>query len=281
MIYASGSLKLKEVSTVSEGEINDNYLVKEEGSENGILYSLVLIKDHRTVRTLLDVIRTAKVQGDSPITDKFSVNDSYALVFPYRSERPLKDFFVSEAEALPTCELVCANVILACISAGLPYPLLFLLLRQGRLNISKDYNIYLTYAFDLEKLDPSKTERDCASECAAILLEILQSKPDSKNVAYEILSKKSANRSYNGFTDLYRDMMIASTPEKKRGIFARIKSFFFRNRDTIFGLLFWTCLILGIIALMLLFSHLFIGDVPILRIFFNSFKTIGTESLNH
>lgn len=279
MIYTSGSLRLKEVSKVSEGEINDNLIVKEEGSGNGILYSLVLIKDHEAVRTLLDIFRTARIQGTSPVTDKFSAGNNYAIVLPYRSERPLRDFFVSEAEELSTCELVCANVILACISAGLPFPLLYLMLTQGRLNISKDHNIYFSYFIDLKDMDPSKTERDCASECAKILLEILESKPDSKNVAYEILLRKSENRSYHGFTDLYRDMMIASAPTKKRGIFKRIRAFFYRNRDTIFGLLFWICLILGIVALMLLFSHLFVGDVPLLRIFFNSFKKIGTETL--
>ena len=44
-------------------------------------------------------------------------------------------------------------------------------------------------------------------------------------------------------------------------------------------MLFWVSLILVIIALAMLFSNLVLGDIPWLRLFINSFKRIGTESL--
>ena len=68
-------------------------------------------------------------------------------------------------------------------------------------------------------------------------------------------------------------------PAEKTGILVRIKSFFMRNADLLFGILFWLCVILGIVALVILLSHIVWGDVPILRLFVNTFKNIGTESL--
>ncbi len=128
-------------------------------------------------------------------------------------------------------------------------------------------------------MDITKTERDCAVKCADIMLSVLETKSDVKNISFELLSKKSANNSYSRFTELYRDLRIAATPVKKRQLLVRIKSFFHRNSDRLFGILFWVSLILGIVALVLLLTHLVWGDVPFLRIFFNSFKNIGTESL--
>ncbi|MBR1877209.1 MAG: hypothetical protein IJ805_08890, partial [Lachnospiraceae bacterium] len=82
------------------------------------------------------------------------------------------------------------------------------------------------------------------------------------------------------FTELYRDIQIASTPAEKRKITTKIRSFFYRNADTLFGILFWISLILAVIAVAFLLSNLVVGDIPILRILYNSFKQIGTEKLN-
>ena len=102
---------------------------------------------------------------------------------------------------------------------------------------------------------------------------------DQKNVSYELISRKSDNNSYSNFTELYRDLRIAAMPVERIGFLLRIKSFFHRNADTLFGILFWVCLILGIIALVVLLSHVVWGDIPIFRLFVNTFKNIGTESL--
>jgi hypothetical protein len=186
---------------------------------------------------------------------------------------------VGEALTLSEIEEIGTNFLLTCMTASLPYPVLYLILEQGQINISKDGGIYLSYAIDLKDLDLRKTERDCTVKCAQILREMLSTKADEKNISYELISRKSDNNSYSNFTELYRDLRIAAMPVEKRGILVRIKSFFVRNADTIFGILFWVCLILGIIALVMLLSHVVWGNVPIIRWFINTFKTIGTESL--
>lgn len=279
MIYSSRENSYTVLSTVFKGQVNDCYLAKNPDRGDQSVHTLIVIKDHETVKDLMEIFRLWKNKEGSPLLECFSTGREFCLVFPYRIERELSKFFVGEAFTLKRCEDICENVILSCIASSLPPALLYLILDQEKLNLSKDDSVYLSYTLDLKDLDKTKNEKDCATECAKILLEILATKASEKNISYVLLSKKMQNRSYSRFTEIYRDLKIASTPAKKRNIITIIKSFFYRNADSLFGILFWISLILMIVALGLLFSHLVLGDIPILRIFFNSFKNIGTESL--
>ena len=263
MIFYSPRVNYEVVSVRDKGQVNECYIARNSREEDGSLYLLLLIKEHETVRKLLNILRMMSVSEESPLIESFSVNEDYMLVFPYRAERPLDSFFVGDAYTLTQCENISTNLILS----------------QRKINITRDENIYLSFDIDLTELNEYKGERDCASECALIILDILSSKADQKNISYELLKRKTANRSYSRFTEIYRDIMIASASVKKRSIFVRIKSLIYRNLDRIFGIIFWISLILMIIAIVLFLTHFMWGDIPFLRLFFNSFKNIGTESL--
>ncbi|MCR4591205.1 MAG: hypothetical protein K5668_10345 [Lachnospiraceae bacterium] len=280
MIISSRENSYEVISTIRSGKVNDCYIAVDSRDESAGRYTILLVRDHDAVKDLMEIFRLWKGREESPLVEAFTFGQDLCLVFPYRNDRELERFFVGEAYTLQRCETVCINLILSCISSYLPPALLYLIISQRRIHLSKDDSVYLSYDIDLAELDRTKTERDCATDCAKILLDILSSKSTEKNISYILLSKKVDNRSYSRFTEIYRDLMIVSTPTGKRSIITRIKSFFYRNMDRLFGILFWVCLILMIIALILLFSHLVLGDIPFLRIFFNSFKTIGTESLN-
>lgn len=291
MTFKSRNTSYTVASTILSTAVNDCYTARPEDGNDGREYTLVVVKEHETVKTLMEVLSRGREKSelllsekdggmsDGVLVESFTHGRSYVMVFPYRQERPLESFFVGEAYSLSRCEDICTNLMLTCISCALPYPLLYLILEQGLVNLSRDDSIFLSYGLDLTKLDETKTERDCAVRCADIMLKVLETKSDQKNISYELLSKKSANNSYSRFTELYRDLRIAATPVRKTRILIKIKSFFYRNADRLFGILFWVCLILAIVALVLLLTHLVWGDVPFLRIFFNSFKKIGTESL--
>ena len=279
MVFSSRKSQYTVVAVISRGDINDCYVAKREGSSDGSQYTLILIKDHDTIKNFLEMYRRSRISGDSPLIDSFSVENDYVLVYPYRQERLLKDFYVGDAMTVTECESVCINLIMSCISSNLPYPFLYLLIKQGLINISKDGSVYFGYAADLSELDLSKGEKNCASECAALLVVLLEPKSSEKSVSYELLLRRTRYQSYDHYAELYRDLSIAAAPTEKGNLLLRIKSFFARNADTFFGILFWICLILVIVALTMLISHTFIGDIPWLRLFFNSFKEIGTETL--
>ena len=272
------------------GKVNDCFAARRRDSSDASLYTLIVIHEHETVHEFLDIERDdARNSFESPdsaagfsggaLIDGFSDGKDFILVFPYRPERLLESFYAGEAYPLSQCEEICFNLILSCLSSGLRYPLLFLILDQKLINLAKDDSIYFSYRMDLENLDSKKNERDCATRCADILLELLSSKEKEKSVVYELLSRKAANKSYSTFTELYRDLRIAAAPVKKGNLLQKIKAFFHRNADRLFGILFWIALIVGIVALVMLITNLVVGDIPFLRLFYNSFQKIGTESL--
>ncbi len=279
MTFESQKASYTVVSTLFSGEKNCCYVARLTDDMDGRSFTIIAVRDHDAIRALMEAESTIVSIKNSQMIDTFSYGNDYVLVFPYRQERPLKTFFVGEALSLSEVEEIGTNLLLACISASLPYPVLYLLLEQGQINLSKDGGIFFSYNIDLKEMDLRKTERDCTVKCAQILRAMLATKEDEKNISYELISRKSDNNSYTSFTELYRDLRIAAMPVEKKGIIVRIKSFFARNADLLFGILFWVCLILGIIALIILLSNVVWGDVPILRLFVNTFKNIGTESL--
>ena len=279
MVFTSRKSQYTVVAVISQGDVNDCYIARREGSSDGSQYTLILIKDHSTIKIFLEMYMKAEIRGENPLIDGFSVENDYVLVYPYRPERPLKDFYVGDALSVSECESICINLIMSCISSNLPYPFLYLVLRQGLINLSKDGSIFFGYSVDLSELDLNKGEKPCASECASLLVVLLEPKASEKSVSYELLVRRTQYQSYDKFAELYRDLSIASAPTAKGNLIQRIKSFFIRNADRLFGIFFWVCLILVIVALCMLISNTFIGDIPWLRLFFNSFKQIGTESL--
>ena len=279
MIYESDRMRLLTVTTRSIGDVSDCYICRDLNSSGGILYTVIVVHQHEVVRRILELFKMSDRTGETALVDQFSQGEKQILVFPYHRERPLKDFYSGESMTLAQCEEVCTNVILTCITSDLPYPILYLLLKGGQLQLSADRSVYLGYEMDLSQLDPEIGESECTDVCAQILLEILEPKSGQKATSYYLLSKKCANGSYDRFTDLYRDITIAAVSTGKVTVFTRIKAWFKRNTDNILGILFWISVILGIIALSILLSRLFLGGNSWFRLLFNTFKKIGTESL--
>ena len=87
-------------------------------------------------------------------------------------------------------------------------------------------------------------------------------------------------KSYGQLTELYKDIRITAAPGQKKGIRKRIAGWFLRNQDGLFRILLLACMILAVLVIVSLLSQLIFGDVPWLRLFFNGFKIIGTETLS-
>ena len=189
MTFESQNSSYTVVSTLFSGEANCCYMARLSDDMGGRSFTIVAVKDHEAIRTLMEAESKISTIMDSQLVDAFSYGNDYLLVFPYRQARPLDSFFVGEALSLPQVEEIGTNLLLACISASLPYPVLYLLLEQGQINISRDGGIYLTYVVDLKDMDIRKTERDCTVKCAQILRSILSTRADQKNISYELISR--------------------------------------------------------------------------------------------
>lgn len=278
MVYQSDKMTYTSVMKVFNGKVNDVEIC--ESTENGrsTYYTVLIIKEHETVRRLIRIMEEYKTDVQYCI-DLFDSTSGFCVVFNYVKERRLTDFFMARDMPLSTCEEICLNLVVQCMTSGLPWPLLELILRQRQLQLLKDNCIALGYELDLQELREECHEADCVMECSLIVRDMLEKKISKKNIGYKLLAKKIPRQSYVSFRELYKDIRLATSTVTKKGIFARLKAFLIRNAGVIARILLIVCLILIVSALIIWISRTVWGDVPLLRLFYNTFKKIGTESL--
>lgn len=283
MIYQTDSMMLNSVREVFSGTFNDVVVCQDMNARHAAYYTLLVIKDRDCAKTMLRVLdaseRTASDESQ-PAMWCFSQNEELIYVFPYRRERSLAAFAEGQMVSFQMREATCVNLVMECLSSPLPYPLLYLVLEQNNLHIEKDNNVYFSYYFDLEQLDPDITEADCAQRCAYYILDLLDTAPRKKRLkSLELIRKKLDKGAYRGLPELYRDIKVTSLPDRKPGLKARLRRLWRDHRDGLFRLLLVLCVLAALLALIALVSQLIFGDIPFLRIFEKRFEVIGTESL--
>ncbi len=280
MIYRSERMVLRNVMDVFQGKVNDVMICEEISGTGGSYFTLVAVKDHETVKKLLRIMKQSERSMDCCV-EKFNRDNCFYMVFPYIKERKLEDFYMAKMLPLATCEEICLNVLLQCMASDLPYPLLELVIKQRQLHLLKDNNILLGYCMDLSELKEDCEEKDCVLQCAICIQELLQEKHTKKNVSYQLLQKKIPKQSYSSFRELYTDIRLAKTNVKRRGIKETLQIFWQDNQATVIRTLLYLSVLFVILLLVMFLSNVIWGDIPFLRIFFNSFKQIGTESLTN
>ena len=285
MVYHVGKMILQQTQEIFRGKVNDVIVCQDMAAGGKRYYTVLIVHDRNVAKRILELFHARRGQAKERFVADFTWKDSYLMVFDYVRERYLHQFFAAEITTLAECEQLCLNLVAECLACGVPYPLLYLQLMQDQIHISKDKNVYLGYCIDLEQFSERITERECATLCAQKIFPMLgevsvgKKGKVSKATSYHLLEKRSWKSGYYRFTDLYKDLRMASVPLKKDGIILRIKKFFRYNQDRLFRLLLTVCVLLGVLALIMIVSQFVFSDVPFLRLFVNTFKRIGTESL--
>ena len=278
MKFQSQKMNLVSVRLVLRNEVNEVHICRNIIDKSEGLYTVIYVKDHSYVKNFLTVCEQTRGE-ESFFIDCFSDGENQVIVFPYVKERPLKSFYRPDILSLSECEDICINTIIACMSTRLPWPILYLALSQGQLNLSRDGSVYTGYMIDMKELDITHTEKDCTVQCAKLLLEMLRPKAGRHANSLKLLEKKVAKESYVRFVELYKDIRIAAVPKEKTGFIEGIRLWFVRNKDGLFRLLLWISIVLAAFVVISFLTQLVFGEVPWLRIFINSFDRIGTESL--
>ena len=279
MIYQVGEMVLQKTQDVFQGKVNDVIVCRDMAGDGDNFYTVLVVHDRTIAKKLMELFHEKEESAQRTLLHNFVWKDSYLMVFEYVRERALERFFSSEIIGLRECEEMALNLTMECLACGIPYPILFLILKQGQIHISKEQRIHLGYHVDLEEFSMSIGEKDCATLCAKIIFGYIEEMHSAKATSYKLLEKKIWKGGYDRFTQLYKDLKMASLPLNREGLLRKIRKFFRHNQDRIFFLLMMTCIILGMLALIMILSQLFFADVPFFRLFINPFKQIGTESL--
>jgi len=262
------------VMTVLHGKGNNVEVCENAGA----YYTLWIIKDHDIVKKVIRIIENSESGYDCCI-ERFAWQNQFCMVFEYVRERPIDAFYMAKFIALETCGEICKNLILKCMMSKLPYPFLYLILKQGQIHLYADNNTELGYGIDLSELDERCDEEQCVRQCALIVRRLLQQKNIKRNAAYELVVKKIPKRGYRSFDELYRDIKLSLSVLQKEKWLRRVKSHFYRNRTTLFRVLLVASILLASLAALYLISETVWGDLVFLRILVNHFKMIGTESM--
>lgn len=282
MIYDTGEMRLKTVAEIFRGTVNDVLVCQDLNSSIGAKYTVLSVHDSDCAKKLLRIFaQSERAMEKPPFIARFAHNEQLCFVFPYRPDRRLSSFAAGQTDSIYRREKIAVSLVMECLSTTFPYPFLYLILKQKNIHLNQDDTVYFTPDFDLSKLDENKNEAACVSRCAGILLNILADPSGRKNrsAGYRLIKKKRMNKGYSGFSELYRDIRITATPAKNPGIKARLSGFWNRNKDDIFHLLLVICGCLMAIAGIFLISQIIFGDIPLLRLFGQPFKEIGTENL--
>lgn len=287
MVYHANGMDLEVIWEAFHGAVNDVAVCRDLSSVSGDQYTVLVIHDHQCRRTMLDILQQSDRLAQEPACCQcFSHNELLCFVFPYRAERKFSTFAQGQMLTSSVGEEICVNMVMECLSSPLPWPLLYLVLRQDHIHIAKDNTIYFTMNLDLEDLNPQRDEDACVSYCAHVLLELLAGQPSGGKrrrkalKSFELIRKKSDKHAYSGFPELYRDIKLTSIPASKTKLKHRAKGMWRRNQDRLFRFLMIFCVIVVVLALLLLICQLIFGDIPLFRLFRHTFDVIGTENLH-
>ena len=285
MVYYARNMELEVISQVFRGSVNDVAVCRDRLSASGTLYTLLEVHDRECARKLLTVMEDGQRSGESACLLQFSQNETMLFLFPYREERKFSSFAAGQMTSPEAGEAICINLVMECLSASLPWPLLYLVLEQDCVQIAKDNTVYFTMILDLKDLEPARTERNCVSSCARLLMDLLAGaagggRRRKKLKSFELIRKKTAKNAYTGFPELYQDIKVTALPQVKPSLKSRFRIFWKNNRDRLFRILLVLCILLAVAAAVVLVSQLIFGDVPLLRLFRHTFDVIGTENLH-
>lgn len=286
MVYYPEGMELEVVSEILKGQVNDVLICRDHLSAAGTLYTVLAVHDRKCARDMLRVLENSQ-RGDEPVyTVCFTQNETMLFALPYREDRKFSTFAAGQITNPMVSESICVNLVMECLLSPLPWPLLYLVLRQDQINITKDNTVYFGHALDLKNLQPEITETDCIVQCAKRLLMLLAApaagvrRSRRRLKSYELIRKKIDKKVYHVFPELYHDIRLTALPQKTIPLKQRVLGVWNRNRDTWFKILIVLCALLVSVTAIMLVSQLIYGDIPLLRLFQNVFDVIGTENLH-
>lgn len=277
MTYQTGNMLLQKTQDVFVGAINDVVVCRDIAADTTMFYTLLIIKDHLTAKRFLESFNT--VADKNIIVASFTNQNDYIVVFKYDRTRPVSSFFDADISKTNECEQLCMRIVAECMSCGIPYPVMYLMLTQDQLNTERDGSVYFTYNIDLSELDTGIGERECVLECGKMFYEFLNRVGSSRTASFRLIEMKNRRREYRHFTELYRDFKASAIAFDDGDRKTRLKNAARKRKDGFLRIVFIICAIIIVIALITLITELIVGDAAFFRIFSNPFKTIGTETM--
>ncbi len=280
MVYCTDNMCLQPIHETIRGSQNDVIDCRDLKSPIGAQYTAWVIHGRECTKKLLHIFEhypRELLEGESPFLKQFIDGEEILFLFDYRPSRELRRFAFGQMPNVQAREKVSIDLVMACIASPMPFPILCQMLEQGCVNITGDGSVYFTYDIDLSEVKEEDGEALCADLCVNLVLELLDRNEKLKSM--RLLHKKLEKSAYQSLTELYRDIRLTLTPEKKPSIMKRIKGVWYRNKDRWFRWLLVFSVFVVLFTLLILLSQLIFGDVPLFRLFGHTMDVVGRETL--
>lgn len=280
MLLNTGKTQYKIVREVWSGEANDVYVCQSPDSSAAPYKTVWLVRDHRIAKDLV-----GKLNG--VCEECFMHNEDAGFVFAYEGERPLQKFYLNAVQegVLPAAG-IWLELIVRCMTSGLPQAVLNIILKQRQIHISADGNIWFGYFLDLAAYDPQADEEENVGLCAACIMELIEAGAAGKKAdtaqnmrVGNLLQKKLDRGKYREFMQLYSDVKLVTKERSQAAGKERLKLFAASGQDTIYRGLAALCIVLVCLTIFMLIGHLFFGEFSFWKLFRGPLDRIGTESL--
>jgi hypothetical protein len=278
MIIEAPRARYECISHLLHSQCNDVYVCREISGDDEREYLLNMVNDRRIAKNFLVSLGCEGRFTDC--IDCFTWEENLCIIFRYIRRRSVDRFYLPEHLTVEECNTIFRNLVFACMTAQVPYPLLYLVLRQRRFNLEPDLSVTLDYCVDMSRFDTEASEEDCLGECLSRILIFLDRKDDDNDAAYKVLTKRYSRNSYGSFVELYNDMDNANFTLEKETFRKKLKRFWGDYGHRIWLVVKSLLFIIGIVAIILLVCDFLFGDIPFMRIFINSFKEIGERDLS-
>ncbi len=264
-------MNLEAIGIFTRTEAADIYICT--GREGGKKERMALwaVKDRRIIRMLVGM-------RILPCLGSFPYGEQMCFLFPYREGYPVRRVFNREWPPAKK-KAYFLEMVSLCLTEGLPWEILALVLKQDAVCEDANGELYLSYCLELDGLDEGEDERSCAKLCGALILELLSGRDDKENQLRYLLEKKQKNEAYYTLGELYRDLSLVD-PETKIERYLSKKPQIeeadlekWRDRTVKAA-----AVLLGL-ALVCIFMQIIFGDIPVFRFLGEGLERIGSESL--
>lgn len=254
-------MELRELGILREEVFCTVYICEDENENR---YTVWKITKQRLAKKLMCI-------GEmEPRCRCIQVGEQTRILFPYEEPRPLFRFYKGVLCDWKERKRTYENLVEACKKQKLPYPVLYLLLKERCLNLKSDGSISFHYNVSLYGLDWEKKESDCVLACAALILELMQQGDAEEKACYARIRKKHKKMVYTQFEELIEDLKLLDGKRRLRP-FVRFPKPEQRLIDKVFRVIFTLVVILFIVAAALFIFQAVFGEVPFLRMFTFSF----------
>ncbi len=273
MFFQTGDTRYNCIGEKKNGRKMDIYIC--ESDKDMKKYYVWAITDNVLAKRLIKAFISDECNYS--ITN-FMVGNINCMVLPFAEDRNILEFgFLYNEEQRNDLELF-KKIVFQCMTSGLPWEVLYAIINENKINITEAGEVYFTYDIIFTDIE-SKCESDIVNLLGDYLEKMMEKSTYKNWSSYRVIYMKNKRQNYRTLSELYQDINNNITLDAIDTLRGRITRAYRNHKERISHVVKICCVVIGIVALIVFLSNTVFDVSPLYRLFVNTFKKIGTESM--